>query len=197
MGPNTIDDDSENTTQQLRDKIKKKVKRDNRPETFNVEIDKTYNQPLGRAMHRYPTRHIIQQVHKQQIIEERAQLYEPMTNENIPPFLLNDIIDDNTEEVDIKALIHGIEVIENKVNAITCPTTGKQLEYRHLIQDPATKAVWNPEMATEVDRLVSTRTTRFLKKKIYHKEKSTEYYSTGAQATDNRRNSPIGGTYER
>ena len=62
-------------------------------------------------------------------------------------------------------MIHGIEVLENKVNVITCPKTGKQLEYRHLIQDPATKAVWNPAMATEVDRLVSTRITRFLKKK--------------------------------
>ena len=67
--------------------------------------------------------------------------------------------------MDIKALIHGIEVLENKVNTITCSKTGKQLEYRNLIQDPATKALWNPAMATEVDRLVSTRTTRFLKKK--------------------------------
>ena len=45
------------------------------------------------------------------------------------------------------------------------PKTGKQLDYRHLIQYPATKEVWNPAMATEVERLVSTRTTRFLKKK--------------------------------
>ena len=67
--------------------------------------------------------------------------------------------------MDIKALIHGIEVLETKVNASTCPKTGKQLEYRHLIQDPATKAVWNPAMATEVDRLIDTETTRFLKKK--------------------------------
>ena len=80
-------------------------------------------------------------MHRQQIIEERSQLYEPLTNENIPPFFLNAIIDDNTVEVDIKALIHGIEVLENKVNAITCPKTGKHLEYRHLIKDPATKAV--------------------------------------------------------
>ena len=56
---------------------------------------------------------------KQQIIEERAQLDEPLTNENIHPFLLNKIIDNNTGEVDIKELIHGIEVLENKVNAIT------------------------------------------------------------------------------
>ena len=53
---------------------------------------------------------------------------EPLTNENTPPFLLNAIIDDNTIEVDTKALIHGIEVLENKVNEITCPTTGNQLE---------------------------------------------------------------------
>ena len=94
-----------------------------------------------------------------------------MKDENIPPFLLNAIVDDNTGEVDIKALIHDIELLENKVNAITCPTTGKQLEYRHLIQDPVTKAVWNPAMSTGLDRLVSKKTTRFLKKKIYHKEK--------------------------
>ena len=126
---------------------------------------KTYNRPLVKATHRYPTRNNIQQVQKQQIIEERAQLDEPMTNKNIPPFLLNAITDDNTGEVDIKAFIHGIEVSENKVNAITCPKKGKQLAYQHLIKDPAKRAVWNPAMAIEVDRLVSTRTTRFLRKK--------------------------------
>ena len=128
MGPNITEDYSETTTQQLRDKIKGKDKRYNCPENFNVIRDKTYNQPLVRETHRYPTRNIIQQVQKKQIIEERAQLDEPLTNENIPTFLLNTIIDENTGEVDIKALIHGIEVLENKVNAITCPKTGKQLE---------------------------------------------------------------------
>ena len=129
-----------------------------------MERDKTYNRPLGRATHRYPTQNIIQQVHIKHIKEERSQWDEPLTNENVPPFLLNAIIDDSTGEVDIKALIHGIEVSENKINAITYPTRGKQLEYRHLIQYPETKAVWNPEMSTEVDRLVSTQTTRLLKK---------------------------------
>ena len=62
MGPNIIENDSENTTQQLRDKIKIKDKRDNCPEKFNVIRDKTYNRPLVRATHRYPTRNIIQQV---------------------------------------------------------------------------------------------------------------------------------------
>ena len=127
--------------------------------------DKTYNQPLVRTTHRYPTRNIIHQVEKKHMIEKRAQLDEHLTNENIPPFLLNTIIYDNTGEVDITSLIHGIEVLENKVNAITSPKTGKQLDYRHLIQDPATKAEWNPAMATEVDRLIGTEKTRFLRKK--------------------------------
>ena len=119
----------------------------------------TTNHWLGQ--HIYPTQKIIQQVEKKQIIEKITQIDETLTNENIPPFLLNAIIDDNTGEVDIKALIHGIEVLENKVNALTSPKTGKQLKYRHIIQDPATKAVWNTAMATEVDRLINTETTRF------------------------------------
>ena len=41
------------------------------------------------------------------------------------------------------------------------------MEYRHLIQDLTTKSVWKPEMATEVDRLIDTETTRFLKKEKY------------------------------
>ena len=61
---------------------------------------------------------------------------EPQTNEKIPPLPLNAIFDDDAGEVEIKASVHGIEVLENKINSITCPTTGKQLEYRHLIQDP-------------------------------------------------------------
>ena len=49
------------------------------------------------------------------------------------------------------------------------------MEYRHFILDPETKAVWNPEMATEVDMLVSTRTTRFLKKKNIPKGEKAVY----------------------
>ena len=127
--------------------------------------DKTYSRPLGRAMHIYPTRNVIHQVEKKQIIEKRTKMDEPLTKENIPPFLLNEIIDDNTGEVDIKALIHGIKVLETKVNSITCPKTGKKLDYRHLIQDLTTKTVWNPAMATEVDRLIDTETTIYSKKK--------------------------------
>ena len=100
---------------------------------------------------------------------------EPQTNETIPPFLINAIIDDNKGEVDITSLVHGIEVLENKINAITCPTTGNQLQYRNLIQVQATKSVWNPAMATEVDRLVSTQTTRFMKKRNTPNRKKAVY----------------------
>ena len=96
VGPNIIGDDSETTTQNLRNEIKRKHKRDNCPENFNVIRDQTYNRPLVRATHRYPTLNIIQQVEKKQIIEKRTQMDEPLTNENIPPCLLNAIIDDNT-----------------------------------------------------------------------------------------------------
>ena len=43
VGPNIIEDDSEDAVQQLRDKKREKVKRDNRPENSNAERDKTYN----------------------------------------------------------------------------------------------------------------------------------------------------------
>ena len=49
------------------------------------------------------------------------------------------------------------------------------MEYRHLIQDPATKAVWNPAMYAEVDRLVSTQTTRFMKNRDIAKGEKAMY----------------------
>ena len=84
---------------------------------------------------------------------------------SIPPFLVNTVIHDEEGEVDIMALVHGIEVLEKQINAITCPDKGKQLEFRHLIKDPVTKKIWNPAMSTEVDRLIKTKTIRFIKKR--------------------------------
>ena len=72
VGPNIIEDDREDAAQQLIEKIREKRKRDDRPENSNVVRDKTYNRPLGRATHRYPTRNVIQQVHKQPTEETRA-----------------------------------------------------------------------------------------------------------------------------
>ena len=60
VGPNVITDDTADAEQQLSDLINKKAKRDNRPENPNVARDKTYNRPLGRATHRYPTRNVVQ-----------------------------------------------------------------------------------------------------------------------------------------
>ena len=91
--------------------------------------------------------------------------YKPENMSNIPPFLLNAVIDDEAGEVNIMALVHGIEVLEKQVNATTCPKTGKQLEFKYLIKDPVTKKVGNPAMSTEVDRLVDTKTSRFIKKR--------------------------------
>ena len=49
------------------------------------------------------------------------------------------------------------------------------MDYRHLIQDPVKKAVWNPAMSTEVDRLVSTQTTRFMRKRDIPKGEKALY----------------------
>ena len=72
LGPNIIEDDSEDAVQQLRDKIREKGKIDNSPENPNVERYKTYNRPLGRATHRYPTSNVIQKVHRNPIKETRT-----------------------------------------------------------------------------------------------------------------------------
>ena len=110
MGPNIIEDDREDAAQKLSKRIIEKGKIDDHPENLNVVQDKTYNRPLGQATHRYPTRNAIQHVHRHPteetsapqasaIIttrETRTQLDEPKTNENIPIFLLNAIIDDDT-----------------------------------------------------------------------------------------------------
>ena len=39
------------------------------------------------------------------------------------------------------------------INAIVDPETGKQLEYRHLIKDPASKEVWSNSYGNEIGRL--------------------------------------------
>ena len=141
-------------------------------------------------MHRYPTRNVVQPLQVQPIIKKsEPKQIETQTNANkpniphdepenmstIPPFLLNAVIDDEAGKVDIMALVHGIEVLEKQVNAITCPKTGKQLEYRHLIQDPNTKKVWNPAMSTEVDRLVDPKTIRFIKKRNIPRGENSVY----------------------
>ena len=87
-----------------------------------------------------------------------------MEHTDIPPFLINAIIDDEDGEIDLQVLIHGVEILENQVNAVTCPKTGKQLEFRHLITDPDTKKVWDPAMSMEIDRLIDTITIDFMKR---------------------------------
>ena len=51
-----------------------------------------------------------------------------------------------------------------QINAVTDPITDKSHEYRHLINDPNTKKVWDPAMAREVDNLVDMKTIKFIPK---------------------------------
>ena len=98
-----------------------------------------------------------------------------MAYTDMPPFLINTIIDDEDGEIDFQALIHGVKTLENQVNAVACPKTGKQLEFRHLIADLVTKKVWNPEMSTEIDRLIDTITIDFIKRKSIPKNEKEVY----------------------
>ena len=148
MGSNIIEDESENAEQQLKKIINKKTAKDSKPENSNVDRDKTYNRPVERANHGYPTRNVVQQVTVEQSATKSEKVqketrtstndphigqYEPENMASIPPFLLNAVIDDEAGEVDIMALVHGIVVLEKQMNVITCPKIGKQLEFRHLI----------------------------------------------------------------
>ena len=96
----------------------------------------------------------------EKVSNPHTQLAEPPTLNASPPFQLNAIINYESSEVDIGALVHGIESLEAQVNAITFPETGKQIEFRHLIQSRATKKIWDPAMSTEIDCLVSTATIK-------------------------------------
>ena len=98
-----------------------------------------------------------------------------MTHTNMSPFLINAIIDDKDGEIYLQTLIHGVETLENQVNAVICPKTGKQLEFRHLIADPVTKKVWDPVMSTEIDRLIDTITIDFIKRESIPKNERAVY----------------------
>ena len=41
-----------------------------------------------------------------------------MEHTNMPPFLINAIIDDKDGEIDLQALIHGVKILEKQVNAV-------------------------------------------------------------------------------
>ena len=93
----------------------------------------------------------------------------------MPPFLINEINDDEDGEIYLQALIHGVETLENQVNTVTCPKTGKPLEFRHLITKPDTKKVWDPAMPTEIDRLIETITIDFMKRESIPKNERAVY----------------------
>ena len=177
VGPHVIEDD----TPELTYMIQNKGRKDARTENLNVVQDRTFNQPVERHAHRYPTRNLIQTVQTMglELLDKMqgALIGQPeenpettMTHTDMPPFLINAIIDD---EIDLQALIHGVETLENQVNSVTCPKTGKELEFRHLIADPVTKKLWDPAMSTEIDRLIDKITIYFIKReKIPTNEKA-------------------------
>ena len=98
--------------------------------------DRTFNQPVERHTHRYPTRNLIQPVqtmglelpdkrHGTLIGQPEESPVTTMPHTNMPPFLINAIIYDEDGKIDLQALIHGVKTLENQVNAVTCPQNRK------------------------------------------------------------------------
>ena len=61
----------------------------------------------------------------------------PARNAATPPHLINAIIDDETGEVHLPAIVDEDTV---EINGIINPVTGQKREYRHLIKDAKIKA---------------------------------------------------------
>ena len=130
LRPNVIENETENVEQQLKKIISKNAAKDNKSENSNVVRDKTYNRPVERANHQYPTRNLVQQVKvkqsatKSEIIQMETKTsttephigqYESENMASMPPFLLNAVIDNDAGEGDITALVHGIEVLKKNL----------------------------------------------------------------------------------
>ena len=112
--------------------------------------------------HRYPLRS------QQQINSVDAHVNE------LPPWLIPAILDNTNGILNIDALRHDA-ITSNQLNAVTDPITGKSQEYRHLINDPDTRKVWDPAMARKVDNLVDTQTIKFIPKASIPKTRKTAY----------------------
>ena len=86
-----------------------------------------------------------------------------------PVHYINAYIDKTSGEVDIPVILQDNEALinANDVNAIDVntgiyPVTGTKKEYRHFIQDTATKVIWDPTMLAEVVGLLDTKTAKFI-----------------------------------
>ena len=180
VGPHSIKDDTPDVMEQVRKRVEESAKNASRPK--NVVRNTTFNKPIGKTSHQYPTRNLIQPV---QVLGLGLPPQRPETDLGIGaedgdmlPFLVNAIIDDDEGEVDLGALIHGIQTLEheiNEINAVICPKTGKQLEFRHLIADPITSQVWDPALSVEVNRLLNTKTIKFLRKAMIPRGEKAVY----------------------
>ena len=99
--------------------IQNKDRKDARKENSNFLRDKTFNQPVERHAHRYPTRNLIQPLQAMRLelpLKRQGTLIgQPeespettMAHTDMPPFLINAIINDEDGELDLQALIHGV-----------------------------------------------------------------------------------------
>jgi len=78
---------------------------------------------------------------------------------------------------------HTHDLPSHTCNAIIDPKSGKSLEFRHLIKNPATKATWNNSFANELGRLADgvsnrvkgTNTIKFIPKSLVPQGRKVTY----------------------
>lgn len=66
----------------------------------------------------------------------------------LPPYFVNAIIDEATEEVNILAIDN---CDTGMINAVINPMTGEKKEFSYLISDEATRETWDTAMCSEVE----------------------------------------------
>ena len=123
VGPHIIENDEPDEVDQVQKRVEESNKNANRPR--NIVRDTTFNKPVGRVNHRYPTRNIIQPV---QVLGLGLPPQRPETNlgldvgeDDMPPFLINAIIDDEEGEVDLGVLVQGIQALNEELQRSEVP----------------------------------------------------------------------------
>ena len=141
--------------------------------------DPVFGKPIRPTTHRYPTRAKALNLLLSQGIPAHFNQHSPTANAstgNLPPYLINAIIDDIAGQVDLEALLHGTPQLNTlETNAVIDPVIGMKRDYRHLITDERTKVIWDHAMGTEVERLLETKTIKFVKRKDIPPKRKVAY----------------------
>ena len=105
------------------------------------------------------------------------------TGAKLPMYFVNAIINEETGEVNMPAIV---DCDTGEINAVIDPITGEQKSFCHLISDKKTQKNWNPAMSAEVDRLVGTGTIHFIPRSKIPQGKKVVYLKIVVDIRDHK-----------